>query len=293
MARQPKLSIGLPVYNGERYLLETIDSVLAQSFGDFELFISDNASTDATAEIARAAAASDPRVTYHRNPANVGAAANFTLAFRRASAPYFKWVCADDRQAAGFLEAALRELDEHPEAVLCYGSVTLIDGEGRELGGYEQGLDLRSPDVRERFRRASTYMGLLNVLQGVVRTDVLGRVAPHGSYRGSDEVLVAELSLHGRIHEIRAPMLFRRLHPRAASAATSVEQKLAHLDPHKRYSTYYWRHGIEHLRAIARAPIDALTKVRLAGAELRRMITMRDNLTSELREAMGDLRSRL
>jgi len=292
LSRLPKLSIGLPVYNGERYLQEAIDAILGQSFGDFELFVSDNASTDATADIARAVAARDRRVTYHRNAKNIGAAANFTAVSRKATAPYFKWACADDRLAAGFLEAALRELDQHPEAVLCYGGVTLIDADGRELGRHEQRLDLRSPDVGERFLRARTYMGLLNVLQGVVRTSDLARVAPHGAYRGSDEVLVAELSLRGRIHEIQAPMLFRRMHPQAASAAKSVEQKVVHLDPHKHFSTYYWRHAIEHLRAIARSPLAAPTKAQLAAGVVRHMITMRSELASELRDAARHLRSR-
>jgi glycosyltransferase involved in cell wall biosynthesis len=291
--RLPKLSIGLPVYNGERYLREALDSILSQSFTDFELLVSDNASTDATAEIARSFAAADRRITYHRNATNVGAAANFTAVSQRATAPYFKWACADDRLAPGFLHAALRELDANPEAVACYGAVTLMDGEGRELGPYEQGLDLRSPDVAERFRRASTHTGLLNVLQGVIRTGVLARVGPQGTYRGSDEVLVAELSLHGRIHEIAAPMLFRRLHERAASAAKSVEQKTIHLDPRKRYSTYYWRHSIEHLRAIGRAPLTARTKALLMARVVRTMIRIRDHLSQELRESVVHLRSRL
>jgi glycosyltransferase involved in cell wall biosynthesis len=293
VSRHPKLSIGLPVYNGERYLREALDAILGQSFTDFELFVSDNASTDATAEIARDAAARDSRVNYHRNERNVGAAANFTIVSRRATAPYFKWACADDRLAAGFLEAALTELDAHPEAVACYGVVTLIDGEGRELGAYDQDLDLRSPDVVERFLRASAHMGLLHVLHGVIRTAVLDQVAPHRAYRGSDEVIVAELSLHGRIYEIRAPMMFRRMHSEAASAAQSVEQKVAHLDPRKKFSTYYWRHSIEHLRAIARSPLDARTKVRITVRIVRKMIQIRDHLTRELLDAVGYLRSRI
>jgi glycosyltransferase involved in cell wall biosynthesis len=292
LPRHPKLSIGLPVFNGEQYLLESLDSILGQSFRDFELFVSDNASTDATEEIARSVAARDPRVTYHRNARNVGAAANFTAVSRQASAPYFKWACADDRLADGFLDAALAELDAHPEAVACYGAVTLIDGEGRQLGPYDQGLDLRSPDVADRFRRARTHMGLLNVLQGVMRTEVVARIAPLGAYRGSDEVLVTELSLHGRIHEISSPMLFRRLHQHAASAAKSVEQKVAHLDPSKRFSTYYWRHSIEHIRAIARAPLDVRTKVELTASVMRTMIQFRDHLTRELLDAVEYLRSR-
>ncbi len=293
LTRNPKLSIGIPVYNGERYLSEAIDALLEQSFGDFELLISDNASTDATEQIARAAVSRDPRVAYFRNAKNLGAAANFTAVFRRATAPYFKWACADDRMAPGFLDAALRELDAHPEAVACYGQVTLIDAEGREIGHFEQGLDLRSPDVRERFRRARAHMGLLNVLQGVMRTQAVARCAPQGAYQGSDEVLVTELSLQGRIHEVSAPMLFRRMHPRAMSAAKGFEQKLAHLDPGKRFSTYYWSHSIESLRAIARAPLAAHTKLQLAAGELRAMITLRYQLLRELRDAAGQLRPRI
>jgi len=292
LARLPKLSIGLPVYNGERYLRETLDSILGQGFTDFELLISDNASTDATGEIARSVAAGDPRVTYHRNPVNAGASANFMGVFRRASARYFKWACADDRLAPGFLDAALRELEAHTSAVLCYGQVTLIDGDGRDIGRYEQGLDLRSSDVAERFRRASSHTGLLNVLQGVIRADALARVGEQGAYRGWDEVLVAELSLQGPIHEIPAAMLSRRMHAKAASAAKSVEEKVSHLDPQSRFSTYYWRHGIEHLRAIARAPVALATKAQLAGGVVRTMIQGRDHLSRELREAVDYFRSR-
>jgi hypothetical protein len=290
----PRLSIGLPVYNGERYLRETLDSVLSQDFGDFELIVSDNASSDATGEIAQAAARADRRVRYVRNPRNVGAAANFTAAFRHGSAELFKWACADDLLAAGFLGAAVRELDAHPGAVACYGQITLVDADGKELGRYEQGLDLRSPDVAERFHRARTRTGLLHVLQGVMRSEALRHTALYGSYPGSDEVLVAELALHGAIHEIAAPMLSRRLHAQAASAATSVEQQLAHLDPARRgtFAPHYWRHSTEHLRAALRAPLPAATRLALAAQVLRGMIRIRDHLGRELVAGARHLSSR-
>ena len=83
----PRVSIGVPVYNGDRFLAETLDAILAQTFADFEVVIVDNASTDRTAEIGQAYAARDPRISYQRNPANIGAMRNaFALACKMARA---------------------------------------------------------------------------------------------------------------------------------------------------------------------------------------------------------------
>src|SRR4051794_3298661 len=92
----PKLSIGLPVYNGENFLAHAVDSILAQDFRDFELIISDNASTDRTAEICRGYAESDPRVRYVRFETNQGGSRNFCYVFELARGEYFKWAAHDD-----------------------------------------------------------------------------------------------------------------------------------------------------------------------------------------------------
>src|SRR5436190_13978533 len=101
---RPRLSIGVPVYNGEAFLAVTLESILDQSFTEFELIISDNASTDGTEEIARGIAARDERVRYHRNVANVGLAKNYNRLFSLASGEYFKWASADDVLLPGYLE---------------------------------------------------------------------------------------------------------------------------------------------------------------------------------------------
>ncbi len=88
----PRVSIGLPVFNGERYLARAIDSILAQDFRDLELVVCDNASTDRTAEICAAYARRDPRVRYHRNPRNLGAGPNYDRCFHLARGEYFKWI---------------------------------------------------------------------------------------------------------------------------------------------------------------------------------------------------------
>ena len=95
----PVISIGFPVYNGEDYLAQALDGLLAQSFGDFEILLCDNGSNDGSEAIARGYAERDPRVRYHRNAENIGAAGNYNLAFAQASGKYFKWTAHDDDHA--------------------------------------------------------------------------------------------------------------------------------------------------------------------------------------------------
>jgi len=130
----PRMSIGLPVFNGGRFLKDTVDSVLAQTFDDFELIISDNASTDDTEEIARAYAARDQRVRYFRNEANLGAAKNFNRVFELARGEYFKWTAHDDICAPSFLLRCIEVLDRDPSVTLCYTRQIDIDEQGQILG---------------------------------------------------------------------------------------------------------------------------------------------------------------
>jgi glycosyltransferase involved in cell wall biosynthesis len=118
--RTPRVSIGLPVYNGENYLAETLDSILAQTFTDFEVIISDNASTDRTETICRQYAAQDRRIRYLRNTSNLGAAKNYNRVFELSQGEYFKWNGHDDPLAPVFLERCVAVLDRHPGVVLCF-----------------------------------------------------------------------------------------------------------------------------------------------------------------------------
>ena len=132
--RTPVMSVGLPVYNGERYLAETIDSLLEQTFCDFELIICDNASTDRTSEIARAYAANDSRVRYTRNARNVGVAANYQRALELSHGKYFRWAAATIYPLLELLATCIAILDRDPSVVLAYPKTTLIDAEGRVIG---------------------------------------------------------------------------------------------------------------------------------------------------------------
>ena len=114
---RPKVGVGMPVYNGERYLEEALDSILAQSFDDFELVISDNASTDRTEEICRAYAHKDERIRYFRMRENYGVIDNFNNAFRLSAGEYFKWAASDDVCEHDYLRKAVEVLDRDPSVV--------------------------------------------------------------------------------------------------------------------------------------------------------------------------------
>ncbi len=127
----PKVSIGMPVYNGEKYIREALDSLLAQTFTDFELIISDNASTDATAAICQEYAARDSRLRYVRQSENRGPTANFQFVLAEAVADYFMWAAADDVWDAKYIETLLPIASVYQ--CLAYGFVQTIDGNGERV----------------------------------------------------------------------------------------------------------------------------------------------------------------
>ncbi len=136
-AEVPLVSVGMPVFNGEAFLEDAIRSVLSQTLGDLELILCDNASSDRTAEICRDYEAREPRVRYFRNPRNLGAAANYNLAFSHARGRYFKWLAHDDRMLPSFLAKTSRVLEERADAVLCNSVISYIDSGGKQIGLYD------------------------------------------------------------------------------------------------------------------------------------------------------------
>lgn len=194
----PVIGLGMPVYNGARFLEETLDSILAQTFTDFELVICDNASTDETEQICRRYAAADPRIRYHRNPANVGAHPNYNRAFELARGTFFKWTPHDDLLHPEYLAACIEALRETPEASVCQSHLAFIDGQGLPLGTCRPDLyEAQSTRAVERFSAAVLRAHNCYDMQGVYRRDMLARTRLLASFHGSDRALVAELALLG------------------------------------------------------------------------------------------------
>src|SRR3989441_5670759 len=209
----PRVSVGLPVYNGERYLPEALDSLLTQTYEDFELIICDNASTDRTGEIARSYVAKDSRVRYARNEKNLGAGRNFRRAFELCTGAYFRWAAADDLSAPQSLARCVEVLDQEPAVVLAYPKTRVIDEHGRVLSDYDDRLHLQSPRPSERFRQVLARLARNNAAYGLMRADVLKRTGLLGDFLSSDVVFTAELSLYGTFWEVPEYLFYRRFHP--------------------------------------------------------------------------------
>jgi glycosyltransferase involved in cell wall biosynthesis len=280
----PLVSIGVPVYNGERFLEATLQSLLAQTFTDFEIIVSDNASTDSTPAICQRYMKMDRRVRYHRYEENVGSAGNLLRVVGLSSAPYFKLANADDLCSPDLLAECMQVLEASPEVVLCYARTVLIDENGGVLRNYEDGLHLRTDDVVRRFRKASEFIRLINVLQGVIRGDAAKQVlGKYGGYEGADQVAVAELTLYGQFHELSTSSFYRRMHAAASSSITGHE-KQGYLDPSRKdvEPMYWWRLHYEYLKAVGRGPVPLSDRVRLTGRVIRFGIHVRGNLGREL-----------
>ena len=261
-----RVTIGLPVFDAERYLERTLESLLAQTLSDFELVVTDNASTDGTDEICRRAAARDGRIRYHRSDVNRGAAWNYNHAFELSSSPYFKWAAADDLCAPTFLARCVDALDADSGASLAYPRTRLIDDNGDVVRDHDDGLALDSSVPHERLRRLVASLGYAHPAYGVIRADALRKTRLLGAYPSSDYVLLAELALTGRFVEVPERLFFRRLHPQMMSrdVHSDAEAATAAYDPQARtrFRAESWRLCAEHFVAIAGAPLPALERLR-------------------------------
>lgn len=226
----PKVSIGLPVYNGEDYIEQAISTLLRQSFSDFELIISDNASKDGTRAICERFAADDPRVRYSRVNRNLGAAPNYNRIVPMARGSYFKWAAHDDRCLPRFLEACVKALDEDPSVVLAYPATIVIDKHGDALRTYRDGLDLPQAEPQARFAGyiKQNYLhrrGMCNPIFGVVRMNALRRTRLIQDFLASDRSLLGHLALLGRFRELEDPLFERRIHMGTSTLAVTDFKK--------------------------------------------------------------------
>lgn len=206
----PVVSIGLPVYNGDAYLEEAIESILSQSFGNFELVICDNGSTDYTPEIAADFARRDDRIRIHTLSHNVGAAANFNLAFRLAQGFYFKWASYDDVLTRDYLLRCVRAFESDPSLALAYGSARLIAEDGTDMGSYRDPLRAHASTVARRYHQLLWSLDRCFAVFGLYRSDVLRRTNLIRPHKGSDRSLLAEVSLLGPICRIDDELIWMR-----------------------------------------------------------------------------------
>lgn len=285
----PLVTIGIPVHNGERFLDRAVESVLAQTLGDFELLIADNASTDATAALCEAWARRDARVRWWRQPRNIGAPRNWNDLVHQARGRYFKWASANDRCAPTLLERCVATLEAEPSLVLCHGLTRLVDEDGAPQGVFRGDLSIEDPSPARRFETACLRLSLNNAMCGVIRTPVLRGTRLDRLYPAGDMVLMAELALRGGFRLLDEVLLDRCQGPSTFTALRTPLQIQQLHDPQatRALVCLHWRRHVDRLRCIAEAPLPWSERMRAAGLALRMILWDRQHLGGELRRVIA------
>ena len=263
---KPLLTIGVPVYNGERFLAKCLDSLLSQTFRNFVLLISDNASTDGTEEICGRYVKADSRVRYRRNATNIGLYGNFDLLLRSARTRYVKLATADDFWAPTMLDDSLEPMESDSSLVLCYPRAVLVAEDGSEIRRYEQHLHLMEDDPALRFKRVLTELGLVNQLVGVLRTGVLRSMLPLMNHTLADRIFLAELSLHGKIMDLPKYQYFRRFHQESTSwdrKSDTHQIRRLFSSGTRRVRLATWKYHWGLVRRVLHSPVDSGRKLDL------------------------------
>ncbi len=282
MTSPPRIAFAVPVYNGGRYLAEALAALQAQTEERWAAIVTDNASTDATADIARRAAASDARILYHRNAVNLGANGNFNRSMALAietGAPHVKWAAHDDRLRPEYAERCLAMLDARPEAVGAHSAIALIDGEGTpypydaHAGGFldagdvwpwtprdQSSLSAESPG-RRLFRFLEDKSGQW-LIYGVFRAQAVAQTRPF-AMPGVEDALCAELLLRGPV-AFASEVLFEQRHHAASARHLSRRDYIEYetgVRPSGRMLPSAGR-ALDFVRAVRRAPLAGTDRFR-------------------------------
>jgi glycosyltransferase involved in cell wall biosynthesis len=257
----PRLSIGLPVYNGERYVGQALDALLGQTYEDFELIVSDNASTDGTSSICRSYLERDRRIRYFRQERNIGLAPNHNFVIGQARGELFKSAHHDDLCADDFLSRCVNALDEHPDAVLANTWSAAIDSDTVVTHLIDYTTATALPEAPKRFK-SMLFDGWGDDYGGVVRLRALRSITPHNSYHFADRIFTTELGLQGPFCVIPERLQFRRVHADQAGRISNVRARCTMLDPRRGNRLrnpavrLYAEYVSGYLRAIWRAPLS-------------------------------------
>jgi glycosyltransferase involved in cell wall biosynthesis len=261
MSTAPLLSIGLVLYNGDRFLEAAIESILNQTFQDFELIISDNCSTDRSGEICRRFRDQDSRIQYYRAEQNMGADWNLRNVYFKAIGKYFKWATHDDMIQPDFLRLCIDALEADDSLVVAHTLTRCIDESGQFIESNDERLRTSSVDpvVRARDLLLKGHGGY--PISGLMRLDALRKLPPRGSLEHSDRVLLLQLGLLGRFYEV--PEHLSICTRQAVQAVSPVVER-------NRKAVFPEWHAVkEFVRSVAHSPLSRGQRLRCYGVIAR------------------------
>lgn len=259
---KPKVSVAIPVYNGGRWIRPTIESILNQTFEDFELVIVDNQSTDDTAQICRDFVKLDKRVVVHVNETNIGAALNFNRAFELSVADYFKWASSNDIIAPTFLERCIEVLDEESDVVVAAPKTQIIDGNDEVVEHCSEDMHLCEDDPFDRFTAFLDRVRLNNLEQALMRSDVVRKTSLQAVYPGSDTIMMAEMAARGKVHQIPEFLLSRRIVRSSTTNLMTQKEVATFYSPDKTHIPYQRLNKVAALFSIA-TRLDVPFRIRM------------------------------
>jgi glycosyltransferase involved in cell wall biosynthesis len=281
----PVVSIGVPVYNGARHLAQALNALLGQTFSNFEIIISDNASTDDTQAICEQFVNADQRIRYLRQPRNIGAPRNWSLIVHEARGQYFKWASANDYCCERFVEKCLEALENDPRVVLSFGRTCLVEEQTGVTTEYAEDVEALDDRPSDRFRRICRSLRLNNAQSGLIRLDMLRQTGLDRAYQGGDIVLMAELALRGHFKRIPDVVLFRRIGTTSLSARLSAAELGYFIDPNAAGAegrSVGWKRHMDQFGAILHAPIGMIERLACMRIAAQDAYWDRSRLASEI-----------
>lgn len=284
-----KVVIGLPVYNGQKFIAKAIESHLGQTYGDFTLVIADNGSTDSTPAICEDYARKDDRVKVTRSPQNRGILWNHrrVMEFIESPRQYFRWAAADDIMEPDLLRAMVEVLDTRPEVEACVPDTKNIDDDDKIIASMARALDLQQPDVVERAKHILWGHYQMVIAFGLFRASTLQQLRTRPDYIGWDFVFVWELALRGLMVQPTGSVLLRRFHKGAMSHVKTAKEMKKWVEPNSKAGMAFphWTWAYERWQALFRTPLTTRQKLSIARLLGRDMRWKRATLAKDVTQA--------
>lgn len=292
----PLVSIGLPVYNGENFVGDAINCVLSQTFSDWELIISDNASNDRTLDICREYAKKDGRIRVYELARNMGVCPNHNRVFQLSRGPFFKWIAHDDLFSPDFLEECLKALQADDRVVLAFPKLVHVDSASQLLREQVTDLSIEEETAEGRVKRLmeleTSGTDVYWCQFGLIRRSVLEQTNLMGLYNGSDQTLLLEIALRGNWKQIRKGLFMRREHAAAATIrrnwSARERARFVNADDRRKLVFPYCRMLKEQLASIGSTSIPFSVKMECSVAVLKRFSSQWKYFAEEMLVLPGD-----